>query len=127
MWIFILIGVLLVLGLALVLAPKEAGGVIGVLAAIAGLFGVIIGLVVVLTIFRGIVLSDLWLWFMVPLGVKPIGTAWAIGISCLGGMFTLHTSKNKEEKPAMGLLSPIIGTLILWFVGWLIHTYWMVA
>lgn len=49
-------------------------------------------------IYRGIVLSSLWLWFVVPLGVKPVGTAQALGISMLISLFTFRLDKTKKDK-----------------------------
>lgn len=55
--------------------------------------------VVLLSIWRGYVLSILWGWFAVPyLGAPPIGVAVAIGISLLVGMLTSNRTGNEPEK-----------------------------
>ena len=48
---------------------------------------VIIVFAVPFALLTGMVLSDLWLWFMVPLGVPAIGVAHACGITTIPGIF----------------------------------------
>lgn len=77
------------------------------------------------------VLSWLWAWFMVPLGVHPIGIAWAIGLSGLIGMLTQSAKVGKDPEGdtseklakmgkafALMLAVPLV-TLFIW---WLAHT-----
>lgn len=71
-------------------------------------YGVLIfALIVPAIIFRGFVLSTLWAWFMVPLGVIGIGIVNAIGLSVIVGMFTSNLAKisdiRKAENPRKAL------------------------
>lgn len=72
---------------------------------------------IALIIFKGVVLVDMWQWFLVPLGVKSISTAHAIGLSFFVGlMFNLgrltHADIDKENS----------GLLVVWarLVAWAI-------
>ena len=67
----------------------------------------------------GFVLSYLWLWFVVPLGVSPIGVLHSYGLSLVVLMMTLRPSiyKNDEKEVDKGkivgiFLSPWISLLI---------------
>ncbi len=41
--------------------------------------------------------SRLWLWFVVPLGVHPVGMWQASGIMCLARFITQNTEVTKKE------------------------------
>lgn len=82
--------------------------------------------VIILTVFlRGIVLSYLWGWFIVPLGMAPIGIGMALGIATLVGFLTFHDLHVKQEHhPAktrlfLGLFYP----LIVFAAGYIYHIY----
>lgn len=45
-----------------------------------------LGFAVPMFVLEGLVLSMLWIWFMVPLGVPPIGIAHAVGLVALIGL-----------------------------------------
>lgn len=97
-------------------------------------FGVIlvIALSVAQTIFSGYVLSEMWTWFVVPLGVTAIGLAHAVGIASLGGLFFLgvgaaisahnYESENKNRDMVkwyvMYYFSTTVGLLNLWLMGY---------
>lgn len=76
---------------------------------------IILGFIVIIpltSIYYGWAISTLWNWFIVPLGVMEIGTAHAIGISCLLGLF-LSTKANQPDKNlymTIGL-SPVIAVI----------------
>ncbi|MHC4621207.1 MAG: hypothetical protein ACYTEQ_25955 [Planctomycetota bacterium] len=77
---------------------------------------------------RGLVLSELWGWFVVPLGLEPIGIAHAIGLSLAVGMFAQAKSKDNEDKPFMhqvivAVLSAAIGPAFVWLMGAIIHSF----
>jgi len=75
---------------------------------------------------KGFVLSKLWFWFMVPLGVVPISLAHAYGLAILIALFT-HQSQKPAEEGTLGQMAfrmfimSIGGPLIVWFVGWLCY------
>lgn len=58
---------------------------------------------VVTPLFRGYVFTELWSWFLVPLGAVPIGKAHALGISLLLWLATtagLKTQLDTDKKAA---------------------------
>ncbi len=69
------------------------------LLALMGL-GLVIGMLVVLSIARGFVLSYLWEWFIVPFGLFELSIAHAIGISLIVSFLTyeLPNAGEKEDK-----------------------------
>lgn len=85
-------------------------------------------------IWNGYVLSVLWSWFIVPLGVVSITIAWAIGLSVVIGLFkatvsnTSETSNNSADKSWTDIL---ISTSIRAFVpglvslglGYVVHLF----
>lgn len=85
-------------------------------------------------IFKGLVVADMWQWFLVPLGVKAITIAHAIGLSFLVGlMFTLgRVTVADLDKDNAGLLPTFIRTLtyfiavaITWGCGAIVHFNFM--
>ena len=49
-------------------------------------------------ILHGWVLTYLWRWFVVPLGVKELSIAWAIGISVVVSMLTKQWQPEQKDK-----------------------------
>jgi hypothetical protein len=67
---------------------------------------------------RGVVLKDLWSWFIVPLGVKQIGMAEALGLSLILGYCTYTYVDNDEEHAALAMVvRATIITLSAWGFG----------
>jgi len=98
------------------------------------IFGTILGLGLTIPLYMlcGFVLADLWLWFVVPLGVVAIGKAHACGLI---GLIYLMTNIGKHRyEPAdmdnhgltyrMIVLSLCIslGLLIVWGLGAILVT-----
>ncbi len=81
-----------------------------------------IALIPLLTILRGLVLSTLWRWFLVPLGAPAIGIAAAIGISVIVAMLTAnpHAATNEKttalQKTWLSILLPLVSLLSGWIV-----------
>lgn len=78
---------------------------------------------------RGAVLSQLWAWFVVPLGVVAITLPWALGISLIAWFLTDHTSNQYEGKSMSDIVTTVAasalgGPLIALGMGWLYHG-WM--
>lgn len=108
---------------------------------LGGCFGLILYLVIItplLAIWNGFVLSKLWTWFVVPLGVNQISIPHAMGISTLVGLFlsgivlTLAQIKsNMEDKDEDQLLVAlmtsflfgIIVPLLAWGFGAIYHYF----
>lgn len=79
---------------------------------------------------RGLVLSQIWAWFVVPLGVTPITLPWALGISTLAYLLTDHANQNEHESDELSAV--VRRVMVRVFVtlaaalafGWLYHV-WM--
>ena len=75
----------------------------------------------------GFVLSILWGWFVVPLGISAIGIAHAAGLSVLLRMVTRKVDMVGGEDPVeragwqigVGVLAPAMGLA----VGWILHLF----
>jgi len=63
---------------------------------------------------NGLLLKAMWGWFMVPLGLRPVGVAHALGISLLVGMLTgPHPSEESSVKMLISMFLKPIFYLIL--------------
>ena len=80
----------------------------------------------------GLVIADLWLWFVVPLGLAAISQAHAVGLLILIFFLTnfgkqAYTKEIKVESltgRVIGLnIGLAIGALVVWGIGALIITY----
>ena len=73
-------------------------------------------------VYNAWVLSILWGWFIVPLGVKSLSIAHAYGVTLVAGLF-LSTRGIKENKNQDDWISSLITWLILplaaLFFGWI--------
>jgi hypothetical protein len=85
-----------------------------VVAMVAGIASVILD---------GWVLTRLWYWFVVPLGVRPLGVAQAIGLAVIVRWLTGYETPTKKDTGELILtlsLRPLIvlgiGALIAWFM-----------
>src|SRR5271156_2972201 len=84
----------------------------------------IMALIPISIMFNAFVLHKMWAWFIVPLGVAPIGLAHAWGIAILMGMFTMSLktgSKDKDEKVAEVAVL-LVGPLFTLLFGWIAHS-----
>jgi hypothetical protein len=75
---------------------KNAGIVSAVVLGIFALLAVMIAL-------NGVMLSYMWQWFVVPLGVRAIGVPQALGIAIIVSMLTYEGSGKSDDDPAEGL------------------------
>jgi hypothetical protein len=82
----------------------------------------IVGLVLVvpITMFSAYVLTCLWAWFVVPLGVVAIGKAHAFGLSTMISLLRAKPVDN-ERDALEGLLTGLAYALIAWGLGALAH------
>jgi uncharacterized membrane protein len=65
---------------------------------------------------NGFVISTLWRWFIVPLGVVQIGMVWALGLSTILGYFKYNIAtkldirqKELDFNPVAFILGEIMG------------------
>lgn len=79
--------------------------------------------IIAFIILRGLITADLWQWFLVPLGVKSIGIAHAIGLSFLVGLlFNLGRLTKSDVDPEhkgllpafMQLIAHTVAILLTW-------------
>jgi len=82
----------------------------GLATFIIAVFGIIL---------KGIVLSSMWQWFIVPLGVLPITTAQAVGLSVI--TFVLlgkyESSDKSEEEQLKQAITVVVAVLMMWGFG----------
>lgn len=82
-------------------------------------------------IVRGLVLVQMWAWFVVPFGVVQIGTAHAFGLSLCLMYFASPSKARRAAKKCMktsfadDVLRMFLLPMIVLCVGWLCH-YFMV-
>lgn len=75
---------------------------------------------------RGWSIMLLWAWFIVPLGVVPVGWAHALGLSVFAALF-VRSKPSKEEGGARVLESffnGVLGPALVVFVGWIV-SHWV--
>ena len=78
----------------------------------------------VLAVFlRAVVLTDLWDWFMVPLGLVPLLNYWhALGIAIMVSYLTMRfDGKKTDESKAKRLTVALVWSLTVWGFGALYH------
>jgi len=81
-----------------------------------------------LALLTGKVLSDLWFWFIVPLGVPAIGIAHACGITSIPAIFLASVAKSKADEKGFGnaiiqYLGLALGVIMLWGFGAICHSF----
>lgn len=97
-------------------------------------FGAVFGFIffiILATLLRAWVLTQLWAWFVVPLGGIPLTIAYAIGISLLVGLFTMHLQQatpKSEDKSISASFGNAIGTAIggpgvTLLIGWIVTLF----
>ena len=80
---------------------------------------------------RGVVIADMWRWFVTPLGVPSISMVHAIGFSLFVGLFTMGTaSKSNVDADFKGLRGSFtlivaftLVTLMVWGFGAIAHSF----
>ena len=74
----------------------------------------------VLVVWRGFVLSILWGWYAVPLGLPPIGLIEAIGVSLVVGFLVYQDQRGEEptlwRTVGMAIITPgfalVVGAIL---------------
>jgi hypothetical protein len=85
---------------------------IGIAAVLAGL-----------TVEQGWVVSILWGWFMVPIGVPAISTPIAIGIVLTLSAMRMKRVKSPDEEPWETLAFAAIAPLVALTLGWIVKQF----
>lgn len=83
----------------------------------------ILGIIALGIVWRGYVLSVLWAWFFVPLGLPPVGVAWAIGLAAAISMVSNSRVAMQGEKAdtETNMLATFLGPLVVLGVAWVAH------
>lgn len=73
---------------------------------------------------NALALSIIWGWFIVPMGMMPLGLAQAAGVSLVVGYLTHQISPQKDERE----LPELIALVLLWpltvlGIGWVIQLF----
>lgn len=76
-----------------------------------------------LLIYAGFVLSHLWRWFVVPLGVHSISTAWGIGLITVFSIFKSYTFPSEEVSPYEKLFLEFIMVNFAFLIGYFTSFY----
>lgn len=77
------------------------------------------GFLALLAVLRGLVLVQLWAWFLMPLGAPRIGIAHAIGLGIMSAMFTASGANNEKKDWTNIFLLPIAALA----VGCVVHLF----
>ena len=85
----------------------------------------ILVLALLILIWRGFVLSYLWLWFMVPLGLPEVSLGESVGLILIARVLTFALSPNddKEKEWYEKLLIWFLAPLIALGIGYGIHHF----
>ena len=80
---------------------------------------------IIATVFGGWVMTYLWKWFIVPLGVPPITLFHALGINLMAGYLTFHYSGEDFSGKALSerrLAYACIKPIALGLIGYLYYS-----
>lgn len=85
-------------------------------------------LIASIAVLRGWVLSILWAWFLVPMGLPPISIPYAIGISLVFGMLAKDSySKSDDDDTREDTIKRLVGIyvapLLILFIGWIVKQF----
>jgi hypothetical protein len=87
-------------------------------------------LMVLLTLFAGLVVQSLWNWFIIPLWPRPIGYGEAVGLSLIisyaRGLGSLSAPKEgpRDFKGRVKLATAqLMGMVIFWGIAALFHLF----
>lgn len=80
-----------------------------------------IALAIPITVWWAFVAATVWGWFIVPLGVPPIGKAHAWGLSIFAEMFLFSLKRNSADSPIQAVLQGAFVGLVCLSFGWIAH------
>lgn len=89
------------------------------------IFGLAVaGILIVLgSLLGGVVLQDLWGWFVTPFGLPQLGLAHAIGINVIAGFLTYRYVPSKEGDGWVASITPFVYILCAWGIGAVVHSF----
>lgn len=89
------------------------------------IFGIAVaGVLIVLgSLLGGVVLQDLWGWFIVPFGLPELGLAHAIGINIIVGFLTYRYIPRKNGDGWTAGITPFVYVLFAWVIGAVVHSF----
>jgi len=73
---------------------------------------------VLAVLFSGVVIQDMWSWFVVPLGAPPIGIAHGLGLRLTLSWCTAITRPNDDKFSEVVVRGACI-TAMVWGLGYL--------
>lgn len=77
-----------------------------------------------LVIYKAMIAAYLWAWFVVPLGLPTISTAWMYGLILLIQLITYDPSATRKKGEWFEtLFGAFFGWNIVWLIGYLVHDY----
>jgi len=87
-------------------------------------------LLIVSVTVRGFVFSELWGWFVVPLGVTDLSVGHAIGLAMIVSYLTYQADARSEkferqafqELVGAAFVRVISSGMMFWGIGWIIHS-----
>lgn len=104
-------------GLEIGVATLVGSGVV----LLAGV-GIVLGMLI-----NGIVLSFLWQWFLVPLGLPALGLIHAMGVGLIVRYLTYQTVNCKKEDDQqqvwVQLASSLLYPLFILLFGFIVHLF----
>lgn len=78
-------------------------------------------------VLQAFLLTYLWGWYAVPLGLHGIGIPQAFGLCLLADFFKTHRVPKKNETSRFmaykTLMGGVVAPTLIWFVGWLVHFF----
>ena len=84
-------------------------------------------LLVPATLLHGFVFSELWRWFIVPLGVSPISVVTGMGLRIMVNSFRKNTdtseSVNSYDKIMKDFAETVVLALLAWGLGYIIYLF----
>jgi hypothetical protein len=88
-------------------------------AVVTLVFGLILSVLLALSalsIYHGFVFSVLWGWFIVPLGVKPIGALSSIGLMLTANLLKINLQTNDKNAVSTAVVAPALILLLGYIV-----------
>lgn len=83
----------------------------------------IAGILIALTVEQGWVISILWGWFLVPIGLPAISIPVAIGIALTVSAMRMKRVKSANDDPWETLAYAVIAPVVALSIGWIVKHF----